>query len=288
MITDLQSRSMQNDGNALKLELDYKLNDALNTTEAAGIPDANEFMYFDGSELIGYIGICGFGGGSMPLEITGMVDPEYRRQGIFSKLHEQVANECRRRNAGGVLLLCDQKSFAGRQFLEKIGAIYKYSEFEMYLRDVHEEMAGELPRKIELRKASNKDAGEVARQNAIYFEDRAEQEGKDVPDGILLMPQEEEKRGMTIYLAEEAGKIIGKVHLQISNGTGAIYGLGVLPEYRREGLGRAILLKAIETLQTADVEQIMLQVAADNAKALHLYTSCGFEETSVMDYYDFE
>jgi mycothiol synthase len=272
----------------LKLELDYKLSDALNNPKAAGVRDTNEFMYFDGPELIGYIGICGFGGGSMPLEITGMVHPEYRRQGIFSKLHEQAANECRRRNAGSVLLLCDQESFAGRQFQEKIGAEYKYSEFEKYIPDGHDEMAGELPRKIELRKASNRDAVEVARQNAIYFEDRAEQEGKDVPDEILLMPEEEENRGMTIYLAEEEGTIIGKVHLQISNGTGAIYGLGVLPEYRREGLGRAILLKAIETLKAADVKQIMLQVAADNAKALHLYKSCGFEVTSVMGYYDFK
>lgn len=270
----------------MKLELDYKLSDALNNPEAAGIPDINEFLFFDGAELIGYIGICGFGGGSVPLEITGMVHPEYRRQGVFSKLHDLVMNECRRRNAGSVLLLCDQKSSAGHGFLRKIGAKYSYSEFEMYLREFPFVIAGERMPSVDLRKSSNIDAVEVARQNAIYFGDRAEQEGKDVPDEIILLPEEEEKRGMTIYIAESEGKIVGKVHLQISSGTGGIYGLGVLPEYRRKGYGRAILRKAAEKLKAADMEQIMLQVAADNMKALRLYKSCGFEETSVMDYFE--
>ena len=234
----------------------------------------------------GIQGICGFGGGSAPLEITGMVHPAYRRHGIFTKLHELVMDECRRRNTGGVLLLCDQKSDTGHDFLNRIGAVYKYSEFEMYLGDEHKEIAKELLHGINLRKASNEDAGEVARQNAIYFSDRAEQEDKDAPAEILLLPEEEEKRGMTIYLAEAEEKIVGKVHLQVSSGTGGIYGLGVLPENRGKGYGRAILLKAIEKLKAANTEQIMLQVAAENEKALRLYKSCGFEETSVMDYFD--
>lgn len=221
LINGLLMRCMQNDGITLKLELDYKLSDAKNTSEAAG-----------------------------------------------------------------VLLLCDKKSDSGHEFLNSFGALYKYSEFEMYLRDEHKGIAKELLHEIILRKASNEDAGEVARQNAIYSSDRAEQEDKDAPAEILLLPEEEEKRGMTIYLAESEEEIIGKVHLQVSSGIGGIYGLGVLPEYRGKGYGRAILLKAVEKLKAVKAEQIMLQVAAENEKALSLYKSCGFEETSVMDYFE--
>ncbi len=91
---------------------------------------------------------------------------------------------------------------------------------------------------------------------------------------------------MTIYLAESEEEIIGKVHLQVSSGIGGIYGLGVLPEYRGKGYGRAILLKAVEKLKAVKAEQIMLQVAAENENALSLYKSCGFEEMSVMDYFE--
>ncbi len=45
---------------ALKLELDYKL---ASSNESSKITNnTNEFMYFDGEKLIGYIGIGSFGG----------------------------------------------------------------------------------------------------------------------------------------------------------------------------------------------------------------------------------
>ena len=272
----------------LKLELDYKLSVALNNTCKSGICDINEFMYFDGEQLIGYIGICGFGGTSAPLEITGMVLPEYRRQGIFSKLHELVIAECRRRNAGSILVLCDKKSVSGQRFLERVGAVYKFSEFEMYLHNESAEIIEERLHGINFRKATNADACEIARQNTIYFGDRPGEENEDVPNKRILLPEDEEKRGMTIYLAEKDDRIIGKAHLQLINGIGGIYGLGILPENRGKGYGRAVLLNAIEKLKNARASKIMLQVAAENATALNLYKSCGFQETSVMDYFEFE
>ena len=287
LINVLQMQCSHKDQITLKLELDYKLSDAVNSTDTA-IRDINEFMYFDGEQLIGYIGICGFGGTSAPLEITGAVHPGYRCQGIFSKLHELVIAECRRRNAGSNLVLCDKKSVSGQKFLERVGAAYKYSEFEMYLHDESYEITEKRLRGINFRKATNADACEIAQQNTIYFGDRPEEENEDVPNKRILLPEDEERRGMTIYLVEKDDRIIGKVHLQLINGLGGIYGLGVLPESRGKGFGRAILLYAIEKLKHAKATKIMLQVAAENATALSLYKSCGFQETSVMDYFELE
>ncbi|MFC4304303.1 GNAT family N-acetyltransferase [Cohnella boryungensis] len=59
-----------------------------------------------------------------------------------------------------------------------------------------------------------------------------------------------------------------------------------MPEYRGKGYGRATLLKAIDKLKEANAGDIMLQVAVENANALRLYQSCGFVETSTMDYYE--
>jgi len=215
-----------------------------------------------------------------------MLCSQYGQETLKLELDYKLSDAKNASESAGILLLCDKKSDSGREFLNRIGAVYKYSEFEMYLGDEHKGTSKELPHEIIFRKASNEDAGEVARQNAIYFSDRAEQEDKDAPVEILLLPEEEEKRGMTICLAEAEEKIIGKVHLQVSSGIGGIYGLGVLPEYRGKGYGRAVLLKAIEKLKAVKAEQIMLQVAAENEKALSLYKSCGFEETSVMDYFE--
>ncbi len=288
LIHMLEIQCAQNDQVTLKLELDYKLSDAKNRTANTVISDINEFMYFNGEELIGYMGICSFGGITQPLEITGMVHPKYRRQGIFSKLMELVIEECRRRDAEGILALCDKKSISGQGFLKKISAVYKFSEFEMYLNHKsYEKVEKQRPSGITFRKAVNADATEITRQNMIYFGDDLEEENEDSEDSSILLPEEEEKRGMIIYIAEKEEKVIGKVNLQMSDsGTGGIYGLGVLPEFRGKGFGRAILTFGVEKLKDANATEVMLQVAAENGTALNLYKSCGFQETSVMDYFE--
>lgn len=289
MINSLQEQCINTEKISLKLELSYKLATAFECSEKIGMKDINEFMYFDGQELIGYIGICSFGGLGTPFEVTGMVHPEYRRLGIFSTLNQLVLAECKRRNSSSILLLCDKKSDFGKNFIEKIGSEYKYSEYEMYLQENIPEPNEKLLCGISFRKANNKDVYEIARQNTIYFGDCALDDdlGLDTnsKDGILL-PEDEEKRGMTIYLAELDKQIVGKVNLEMNSAIGGIYGLGILPEFRGNGFGRAVLLKAIEKLKEAKIKTIMLQVAAENATALGLYQSCGFIETSTMDYFE--
>ncbi len=285
-ISELAAVCARHDGTALKLELDYKLAMAREKERTTGIADVNELMYFDGEKLIGYIGIGCFGGaGSVP-ELNGMVHPDYRGQGVFTALHQWTVLELRRRGAKRALLLCDGGKQAGRRFVQATGAKHEHSEYEMYIR--HEGGKKAVP-PVTLRKAANSDALEIARQNAIYFGDEphAPGEGEEAaPARGLILPEEEEKRGMTIYLAYTGGEVAGKVHVQMTGNVGGIYGLGVLPEFRGRGLGRAILLEGVKKLKEMGAEEIMLQVVTENANALHLYESCGFEVTSTMAYYE--
>ncbi len=289
-IAELAIKCTQNDRTTLKLELEYKLGIALSGTGTLDNKEINEFLYSDGQQLIGYIGICGFGGTGTQLEITGMVHPNYRRKGIFTQLYELAIAECKKRNSSNILLLCDRQSASGQAFLKRIGADYKHSEYEMYLEASHSAVSQEVMCGIALRKATNADAREIARQNAIYFSDSVDVTTSDSKesDSDLLIPEDEEKRGMTIYLAEIDNHIIGKVHLQINATVSGIYGLGVLPEFRGKGFGRALLLSAVKKLKESQTSAIMLQVAAENATALNLYKSCGFSETSVMDYFSYQ
>ncbi len=276
LIEALQKECLGKDGIALKLELDYKLAIAKASEETGSKNEINEFMYFDNDSLVGYIGICGFGGA---LEINGMVHPDYRKQGIFSALNEKVMEECKRRKSKEVLILSDKKSSEGQRFIQKLNVSYDHTEYEMYLRKDFEMPSKEQLCGVSFRKAMNSDAQEIARQNVIYFDDE-----DSSPEGMIL-PEVEEKRGMTIYLAIKDDQIIGKIHLETNKEPAGIFGLGVLPEYRGKGYGRAVLLGGIRKMMEDHAKQIMLQVLTENATALNLYTSCGFEETSTMDYY---
>lgn len=252
-IRELEIQCCSCDQIMLKLELDFKLADAAQKVPGDPSTDSNEFLWYDDGRLIGYIGICSFGGMIDPPELTGMVHPDHRRQGIFTYLLGLALEGCKRRKIETVLLLCDRNSSSGRALLDRIGAVYSYSEYEMRLEDGTHENPAEQRHDISIRRTSN--------------------------------AEEEEKLGMTIWSAEKDGVIIGKVHLQLINGVGGIYALSVLPENRGKGYGRPILRKAIETLREAEAQEIILQVNTDNWIAHNLYESCGFVETSVMDYF---
>lgn len=271
-IKNLEKYCVENDQVSLKLELDYKLSKPLN--KSVGIKLINEFMFYNDETLIGYIGICQFNGET--LEVNGMVLPPYRRQGVFSKLFSVVKDEWSNRKPVDMLLLSDHNSLSGLAFIKQTDAQYDNSEYEMLLKG--DPKLGTTLHDLTLRKANNNDAKEIARQNEIYFH-------IDAKEADLILPEEEANKGLNIYLAEYENVIIGKVHLEVQDGIGGIYGLGVLPEYRRKGYGREILLHAVKKLKEKQVGEIMLQVAVENKNALDLYKSCGFDGTSTMDYY---
>lgn len=268
---------------ALKLELDYKL--ACANENRMPTEQINEFMCYENQVLVGYVGIACFGGDV--LEVCGMVHPDYRRRGIFKALFELVKIEWKKRPVKCMLLLSDRNSESGQAFIKSTGATYDNSEYEMVidsiielpkvqLSDASETESRVVTDSVFLRKATNIDTNQITLQNTICF-------GRE---SHVIFPEEEEKRGMTIYLAQNEDVVIGKVHIEMAGGTGAIFGLCVLPEYRSKGYGRKILLEAIEVIKKMPADRALLQVATENSTALNLYLSCGFVEKAIMDYYE--
>ena len=90
------------------------------------------------------------------------------------------------------------------------------------------------------------------------------------------------------FLAEstrpgEEGTLVGfhwtKVHGRDAHGhepMGEVYVVGVAPQWRGTGLGRALVLAGLAHLRTAGLSQAMLYVDASNTGAIGLYESLGF------------
>lgn len=58
---------------------------------------------------------------------------------------------------------------------------------------------------------------------------------------------------------------------------GAIQNVAVLPDYRRQKLGRALLLGSLHGFRKAGVRRVTLEVTAENVPAVRLYENLGFE-----------
>jgi hypothetical protein len=60
------------------------------------------------------------------------------------------------------------------------------------------------------------------------------------------------------------------------SGLGAIQNLGVIPACRGQGLGSALLLKALAGFRLAGIDRAFLEVTAKNEAAIRLYRRLGF------------
>jgi ribosomal protein S18 acetylase RimI-like enzyme len=57
----------------------------------------------------------------------------------------------------------------------------------------------------------------------------------------------------------------------------AILGMGLLPEFRRKGIGKELIQRALAAARTFGFHRVELTVRQNNANAIELYREVGFE-----------
>ena len=96
-----------------------------------------------------------------------------------------------------------------------------------------------------------------------------------VPEATWLLT----RRSLPDDLYADCGTIQG---LAASATLGAIQNVGITPDARGLGLGRALVLKSLHGFRAAGLRRVYLEVTGDNAPAVELYRSVGFEHARTM------
>jgi ribosomal protein S18 acetylase RimI-like enzyme len=86
----------------------------------------------------------------------------------------------------------------------------------------------------------------------------------------------------TWLVASEAGYCGCIQGLQDRTSLGAIQNLGIAPGHRSRGLGRALLLQALQGFLRAGLERAWLEVTAQNDGAVRLYHGLGFRRRKTL------
>jgi len=248
----------------------------------------NDFLYYSNDRLIGYLAVDDRGGAEN--EITGMVDPEQRRRGIFSLLLDAAFEECRKRDVLYMILICEHSSLSGQAFLRARDATYSEAEHEMLLTESKAYASGDD--RVLVRPARHDEVDKLLQVQVESFEQQVgslEQEEERLRQRILRHMQEPDLS--TYYIGvfgePEVGceEVIGCCRADMLEGIVGIYAFGVRPAYQGRGYGRQILETVIQDLQKKGYPRIMLDVDIENARALHLYRSSGFTIRTTYDYY---
>ena len=87
------------------------------------------------------------------------------------------------------------------------------------------------------------------------------------------------RRSLPDDLFADCGTIQG---LAASSALGAIQNVGVTPDARGLGLGRALVVRALHGFRTAGMRRVYLEVTAQNTAAVELYRSVGFRVIRTM------
>jgi len=90
------------------------------------------------------------------------------------------------------------------------------------------------------------------------------------------------KKGGVHLVALGGGAIVGWCDIAPGMFDGSSHvgrlGLGLIPPYRNQGLGKRLLCQAIETAFMGSIERIELEVLSSNHRAIRLYKDTGFHE----------
>ncbi len=103
--------------------------------------------------------------------------------------------------------------------------------------------------------------------------------------------------GEAFYVAEVDGRIVGYVMSRVEYGPGYvveglivkkghIISIAVLPEYRRKGIGTALMKAAMRSLKEVyGCKEVYLEVRVSNTPAIKLYEKLGFRKVKVIPMY---
>jgi ribosomal protein S18 acetylase RimI-like enzyme len=186
----------------------------------------------------------------------------------ITDLHEQGIRE--------IVVVSDRLSASGIAFANAVGATYDYSEYRLERTAGDAESSG-LPVRITVRDATAEDRDLLVSILARAFEDPEEQVRPNVDAGLA----ETTRRFVVAHLD---GLPVGVVRVGEWGGIGDITALAIVPEQQGKGFGRELLQWAVQDLNAAGFSKMALEVESENANALGLYRSCGFEVTNEYVY----
>jgi ribosomal protein S18 acetylase RimI-like enzyme len=239
--------------------------------------ELNDFLFYSDSHLVGYLALYIFN--TREVEISAMVAPSHRRQGIFSRLLQAARQEIIHRKIPDILFICEHKSPAVEPVMARLKAAYEFSEHKM----IHTGGQPQPPKQhhpdVTLRPATIQDIQMVAQLDEACFNVPPE---TSISYLSAVLDNHATHQLSVIMLNTQP---IGKIQTLPVGREVSVSAFCIWPEHRHKGIGYQILSRVVTDLLVAGWDQITLEVETKNRQALKIYQRAGFESSTTYDYY---
>ncbi|WP_075618470.1 GNAT family N-acetyltransferase [Paenisporosarcina indica] len=206
-------------------------------------------------------------------EWSGLVHPDFRRQGLGQALLSELQRNLELRGAESELALNVKESDSGSAFLHKVDYELNFSEATL--------------------KAESKSVEEHPNVDIIPFTTEREQLTQilmnafgDTQDEVHTMIDFNESNPTRhIFVAKVDNEVVGTVTAVEEGQNLWVTALATDPAHQGKGVGSALLAFAQAEGKRRACQSVMLDVEIDNDKALSVYKKAGFQPLFQVDYY---
>lgn len=110
---------------------------------------------------------------------------------------------------------------------------------------------------------------------------------KSVDDSLEGVTQFLKRNPTTSVVAEEDGRIIGSILCGNDGRRGYLYHVCVHPDFRRKGIGKAMVVFAMEALKAENISKVSLIAFSKNDIGNAFWNTIGWTKRLDLNYYDF-
>jgi len=232
------------------------------------------FLLYNDDELISVVSMLI--PSQQEAEVSAFTLPQHRGNGYFKLLLSKAIKELQKFNIQDMLFVCEKQCISGKIVIESLNAHYAFTEY--LLRFNNEGYKSEKTYRLLLRKAKLKDLDRIIDISMRGFDDSFEDAKARVDDCIESNLREQ-------YLAVLDKQVIGLCSINLEEDEVSIFGLAIVPEYRRKGYGKELLHLIMDSLIQREKTKITLMVDHENTPALELYKQFGFQIAATFEYY---
>ncbi len=235
----------------------------------------NDFFYYMDGNIVGYLSLYTFE--TDEAEMSALVHPNYRREGIFKKLLGEALLELKQRHISQCVWIRPHRSVITPEYLAAKDGRYTFSQVEMVAKN--EPVLKNLP-DIHLQQAVRQDVVTLAEIGSICFSSSFSETHQRFLENM------NEKNRLAWIASIPGGENIGKIHVRCDEDNSAfIHDLGILPAYRGKNYATAMILKLMALLRENGHHHIFLDVECHNEGALRLYQQCGYVTSAGFDFW---
>jgi mycothiol synthase len=255
-------------------------------------PEKNAFVVEKNKKIVAFMGITPETGIRRVL-LDGLVHPHFRRKGVATALFSHAMQRARDLGANVMHISIQEANAAARNLVSKLG--FKFIRYFLQLKlDLENTNLPDVRRgPFVIRKLRSGEEDILTRlQNRSFAGSWGF--NPNTTEEIVHRVNLSRTFQADVMVACEGDRHVGYCWTRINTEEnrpggekkGQIHMMGVHPDYRRKGIGKALLVDGLERLKARGVGVVELTVDSENTAARLLYTSAGFELEARTEWYE--